>query len=80
MTVAELIDALKDLPQEALVILARDSEGNGFQLIDDIGTGRWESEDESFLLGELTDEARAAGYTEEDVGKGPVAICLWPAD
>jgi len=84
MTVAELIDELKKHPLDALVVQAKDGEGNGFSPVTDIELGRYVADDADewrgqFGLAELTDELREAGYSEEDVLDGPLAVCLWPA-
>jgi hypothetical protein len=83
MTIAELIDTLQKLPPEALVIQSSDAEGNRFSPTAEVGIGRYTAENAwsgEFLLMELTDEHRAQGYTEEDVGNGPIAICFWPTN
>ena len=82
ITVADLIKSLQEYPQDAVVIHSRDSEGNGFSPVAEVSLGRTSLEDgESeiqFGLDELTPELEAEGYTEEDVGDGPIAVCVWP--
>lgn len=84
MTVAELIEILKTLPQDALVVQAKDAEGNNYSPTTNwIETGRYAAETSwngQFGLFELTEEDQAQGYTEEDVPDGPVAVCLWPTN
>jgi hypothetical protein len=83
MLVKDLIKVLLTLPEDALVVLAHDSEGNSFSPAADYGVGRYEAETKywgQFGLTELTPDLRAEGYTEEDVADGPEAICLWPTN
>lgn len=83
MTVAELIAELQKMPGDALVIQSRDAEGNGFSPVSEIGTGRYEAENDwsgEMKLDELTPGLEAAGYSEEDVGDGPLAVCFWPTN
>ena len=76
MTVKELIKLLQEQPGDALVVISKDSEGNAFYPIEDMGFGRYDGE--TFGLDELTESTEMLGYTEEDVVDGPIAICLWP--
>lgn len=75
MTVRELIEALQAVEdQEALVVLQKDAEGNGYSPLDDDGVtegayipgSTWYGE--VYLLPQdLDDEAREQGFTEDDV-------------
>jgi hypothetical protein len=81
MTVAELIEALKEMPQTALVVLSSDAEGNSHSPVARIMIGRYEAESAyrgTIGLYELTEDLEAEGYTDEDVVNGPPAVCLWP--
>lgn len=83
MTVAELIKELKKQPQDAMVVMSRDSEGNSYSPLADLGQGRYEEETSwSGQLGivELTEEYIKQGYTEEDVLDGPIVVALWPTN
>jgi hypothetical protein len=83
MTVMELIKKLNDLPSDAVVIQSRDAEGNGFSPVADVGIGRYEAENDwsgEMKLDKLTPELEKQGYSEEDVGDGPIAICFWPTN
>lgn len=83
MTVSDLIEVLKKLPQDAVVVQSSDGEGNNFSPTDDVDIGRYVAENTwrgEFGLAELTEEHRAKGYTEEDVPNGPIAVCFWPTN
>ena len=77
MTVAELIKDLQAHPQDAIVILARDAEGNSFDPLACVDGAMYE--DREIGLVELTDALRAEGYSEEDLRPdGERATVLWP--
>jgi len=70
MTVAELIEQLKAVDPERLVVLQKDSEGNGHSPLCDFWPGTYIADStysgEAFME-KLTLEDRASGYTEEDM-------------
>lgn len=80
MTVGELRDVLKDLPDDRIVVASIDPEGNGFRVLWDY------SLDMAFHDGEvgykeLTPELEAEGYDEDDVfcyPDAPLCFLLWP--
>lgn len=82
ITVEKLIELLKYEDPTLIVVLQKDSEGNGFSPL----TGMWDGayvEDSQYggtaMLAELTDEDRKQGYTEEDVtDDGKLALFLCP--
>jgi hypothetical protein len=78
MTVQELIAELQQLSPEALVVLQRDPEGNGYAPMSYCWSGAYEDEYGQAGLSELTDEDRAAGYSELDVVRGKPAIIFCP--
>lgn len=80
MNVKQLIERLSALDGNALVVLARDEEGNGFAKLSDIGSNmKFDAQSDEAQLASLTDDLRKAGYTGEDVMEGGVdAIVLWP--
>ena len=89
MTVKELLEELKDVPEDTLVVMSRDAEGNGHSPLSDVGDSMYLAE--STWSGEvkmradaLTDEMRKAGYSEDDCGTeedGYIpAIVLWPTN
>jgi hypothetical protein len=67
MTVAELIAKLSALPEDSLVVMSEDSEGNGFSPLAELGADNYAADTSS--SGELTDD--------EDEGVVP-AVVLWP--
>jgi hypothetical protein len=80
MTVRELIEQLKDVAPDHLVVLSRDEEGNGYGELDDVETGmRFDPEWGQTGYEELTDELRENGYSEDDVMKGGLpCVVLFP--
>jgi len=83
MKVSDLIAQLKEFPQDAEVVQAKDGEGNSFSPLADVSLGRYEAETTwggQWGLLELTDELKKQGYGEEDVPNGPPTICLWPTN
>ena len=80
MTVRELISVLETCPQEAIVIMSSDSEGNGyselFEIADDNNT--WDAENEETGIGELNAGLIERGFREEDIVEGQPAIVLYP--
>lgn len=69
MTVAELIQYLSGHPEEALVILAKDEEGNGFSPLDEAAEGHYTAD--TTYSGEVHDEARGGSVR---------AVVLWPVN
>jgi len=81
MNVGELKEMLSDFPDETIIILQKDGEGNGFSPLSDIYEGAyvpdstWSGE---VMLLKLTDELIKEGFTEEDVaddGQHAVIFC-----
>lgn len=78
MNVGELKKIIADMPDKTIVVLSRDSEGNGYSECQD-----W-SADHKYKQGEiglrkLTPAHRASGYSEDDVlSGGKLALVLWP--
>lgn len=86
MTLAELraaIAALDHLPGDTLVILAEDSEGNGFSPIDEVDQSMYRADTEWSGERYMTDAARQAQNVPAAYRKAPddavLAVCLWPA-
>lgn len=78
MTVSELLEGLKGVDPNTLVVLSRDEEGNGFSELADINPDYY-YKDGDIGYPKLTDELRDEGYSEEDVMHGgKPAIVLWP--
>lgn len=70
---SELITILQSLPQDALVVLAEDAEGDGYAPFYEATVGMYEAEDS--WCGEFYD----SDEEPDGVPDGSVrAICLWP--
>lgn len=69
MKVKELIDALKELPQDALVVMSKDAEGNGYSPLADIGQYKYAAH--CTWAGEIYP-------TDEE--EGEEAIVFWPVN
>jgi len=84
ITVAQLIEQLKQCDPHRVVILSSDSEGNKYSPLCDTETGAYVPETNwngEMRLEELTAEAIKAGYTEEDVAEdGVPALVLYPTN
>ena len=81
MKVKDLVAKLLKEDQEAILIVQKDSEGNGYSPLAGIDTGMYQQEDTwygEFGYGALTDELIAQGYTEEDIIDGEAAVVLYP--
>lgn len=85
MNVGELIEHLKGYDLATLIVMSKDGEGNSFSPLANPGDGAYTADTtwsgEVQLL-KLTDELRAEGYAEEDVG-GPESVpcvVLWPTN
>ena len=68
-TVAEFIEELKVLPQDAVLILAQDEEGNGFSPLYDASAGCY-----------VPDTTYSGEFWEDslDFEGGFSAVTLWP--
>ena len=83
MTVRELIEALKAVDPDALVILAKDGEGNGFSPCADCDTDR-RYEADSTWSGELVSHPEEA-EDEDDADperwdQAAICVVLWPTN
>lgn len=83
--VKELIEELKQLPEDALIVMSKDSEGNRYSPLSGIDISLYVADSTwsgDIYLTELTDELRAQGYSEEDLYDGDddavTAVVLWP--
>jgi hypothetical protein len=72
MTVTELIKVLSDLPGDALVVLSKDAEDNGFSPLSEATRERYESE--TAWYGEILHPK------ESDPDDGVSAVVLWPVN
>ena len=84
MTVAELIKALQEYPQDSLVIMSSDGEGNCFSPLADTSDGGYHAETTyDGVCGplEITEEMKKDGYSDEDKLEDAVpVVCLWPTN
>lgn len=90
ITVATLRELLAGEPDDALVVMSKDSEGNGFSPFSEIGTGRYVAE--SSWAGHLADEGEDGEEPgeddvvlggvddEESAEQGMACIVLWPVN
>ena len=83
MTVAELIELLKEVEPSRIVIMSRDAEGNGYSPLE--GTWKGVYVPDSTWSGDvgleiLTVEDEDAGFTDEDVLSGEPALILCPTN
>lgn len=84
MTVKELIEVLKLVNPDRIVILQKDSEGNGFSPLAGIDDNavyqpyhHWSGE---VKIQTLTDDLRRQGYEEKDTGEGAPCLVLFPVN
>jgi hypothetical protein len=83
MKVKQLIKELLKVDQERLVVMSKDSEGNGYSPLSDISEGAYQADSTwsgEFGLEKLTAEDRKDGFSEEDIIDGVKAICLHPTN
>jgi hypothetical protein len=82
MTVKELIEVLSGCEPDRLVVMAKDSEGNGYSPLSSTWCGKYRAETTWYGevgLEQLDEEDIARGYTEEDVMEdGDLALILSP--
>jgi hypothetical protein len=82
ITVRQMIAALQREDPDAIVVMAKDSEGNSYSPYRQLWAGVYQAEstwDGIVGFPALTDELRAEGYTEEDIlPDGVPAVILSP--
>ena len=71
MTTGELKKLLADLPDETLVVMAKDGEGNSFSPFDSVSEGSY------FESNKWSGDFYTTTGTPKTGGWQP-AICLWP--
>lgn len=78
MTVQELIDELENHDPDALVVLQKDAEGNGYSPL--VGADECSYLPSTPYSGEVPhrDDLKGGLYGPEDLGKMVVAVVLWP--
>ena len=75
MKVKQLKEILSDMPDDALVVLSRDSEGNGFSLVDGY------NKDMKYIPGRRSwwqGQVCQAGDVEFNSDNATLALVLWP--
>lgn len=79
MTVKELMATLSTLDQDAVVIMQKDPEGNGYSPCSGIGgNGAWNKSDHEYGYATLTANLEKSGFTKEDIVNGVPAVVMWP--
>ena len=75
MTIKELIEKLKELPQDHQVVMSEDAEGNNYSPLDRHSVGLYIAD--STWSGDYlsVEDAQESGY---DNAEG--AVCLWPVN
>jgi hypothetical protein len=80
LTVKELIAQLALLDPDAVVIMQRDPEGNGYAPCSGAdGNGSWDKNEGEYGYATLTPELERQGYSEEDIISGVPAVVIWPS-
>lgn len=78
VTVAQLRDILAKLPDDAIVIMSKDSEGNAFSPLDEVG----DTEDVDWYVPDsgYSGELRSDEYDADEDGPDGAVPCvvLWP--
>lgn len=73
MKVRELIEQLQKMPQDSIIVMAKDAEGNDYSPLSSIEEYLYVHETTWYgyiYIMELTEELREHGYTEEDLYYG----------
>lgn len=83
MTKAELIEALKDVPDSTQIIMAKDSEGNGYSPLADVDincvyTGRNSYSGDIYDTRWTADQAGVYEDEWEEIKSIGTCILLWP--
>lgn len=77
--VSELIEALEGFNPDAVVVLSRDEEGNGYDTLYSLEEMMYDPRHRQIGYAKITPEMRKMGYTEEDtLPDGVPAVVLWP--
>lgn len=87
LTLGELrnrLAALDDLPDDTLVVLAKDGEGNGYSPLEALEEGRYLPENTWSGEHYMTEEQRLAQSDPDDYDPAPEeavqAVFLWPVN
>jgi hypothetical protein len=77
MVVSELIELLQTLPQDSLVIMSKDGEGNSYSPFSGFGEGIYVAE--TTWRGDYYDTEDAEDYKEE-ADDWVACVSLWPTN
>lgn len=87
MTLAELrrkLAELDHLPDDTIVILSKDAEGNGFSPLYEVDSSMYQAQTEWSGERYMTEAARQSQADPDDYTKAPsdavLALCLWPTN
>jgi hypothetical protein len=78
MTKKELIELLIDIPDEFIVILASDGEGNGYSPLADYNMGLYIPD--SAYSGEVITEGNLDGFEDKERDMAESCIVFWPTN
>lgn len=79
MNVGELIEELRRLDPNLLVVLQKDEEGNGYRKLLGVDSNAVFVEPDEVRLRVLDDADRKRGFTDEDLAPGaPPCVVLFP--
>lgn len=77
MSVRQLKRLLETLPEDSIVVLSKDGEGNGFSPLDSHCEGYYEPT--CTWAGDFVD-AEDGDYDEDDLARMEKAVVLWPTN
>lgn len=84
MKVRELLSTLMDLPQDAIVVMSSDGEGNSYSPLSDVIRDHVYAADSTWSgeigFAKMTPELEADGYGEEDLLDGVPCVVLYPTN
>lgn len=80
MNIGELIKILQDYDPDRIVVLQKDSEGNGHSPLRTFYEAAYSAQTGEVGLEELTEDFKDEGYTQADVVSGVPALILIPKE
>lgn len=78
MKVKELIEELKELDPEMVVVLSEDAEGNRYNEARTVGVGLFNESEKEFYDEETLEDDYDEDEVNEIRGDSAKCICLWP--
>lgn len=79
LKVKDLINQLAQLDPDAVVIMQRDPEGNGYgPCAGAEGNGAWDHDEDLYGYACLTPDMEKNGFSQEDLVQGVPAVVIWP--